>query len=272
MKLTSAIAVLAAIVASASAATHAPTAGQDLCCAANKERVQRGIPALKWSPAIDAAAQRQSEYQRSIGRISHYGPPGSLYELGGRLDAVGFGFRTAAENVGGGFKNVDGVTTRWMNSDGHRANILSRVSTVCGGGLANAGGYYTIDFSSPMNLNDDKSYYTLQCSGSKSLGAYTGSSPVTPKPPVQPSVAPKPSAQPPVGHKPTPTPPKPPVQPTAAPKPPVQPPVQPPVGHKPTPQPPVAPKPPVVPANPGNGKCKLVPKGSIAAGKCKPCK
>ncbi|KAJ2447268.1 hypothetical protein GGF42_005483 [Coemansia sp. RSA 2424] len=222
MKLTSAIAVLAAIVAFASAATHAPTAGQDLCCAANKERVQRGIPALKWSPAIDAAAQRQSEYQRSLGRYSHFGPPGKLYELAGRLEAVGFGFRTAAENVGSGFKNVDSITTRWMNSDGHRAHMLGRGSTVCGGGLANAGGFYTINLASPMNPSDANGFYTLQCSGSKSLGAYTGNSPVTP----------------------------------------VQPPVQ----------PPVAPKPPMMPANPGNGKCKLVPKGSIAAGKCKPCK
>ncbi|KAJ2335811.1 hypothetical protein GGI00_001169, partial [Coemansia sp. RSA 2681] len=234
MKFTSAIVVLAAAVASASAATHSPTVGQDLCCAANQERARNGVAPLKWSSAIDAAAQRHSEYQRSIGTRSHFGPSGQLYGLGGRLEAVGFGYRTAAENVGNGFGSVNSITTAWMESKGHRANMLASGSTVCGGGLANAGGFYTINLASPMNPSDANGFYTLQCSGSKSLGAYTGSSPVAP-------------IQPPVPHKPTPTPPKPPVQPSVAPKPPVQPPVapkpsaQPPVGHKPTSTPPQPP-------------------------------
>ncbi|KAJ2813080.1 hypothetical protein GGI24_006582, partial [Coemansia furcata] len=168
MKLSSAIAVLAAVVASVSADTRGPTVGQDLCCAANKERAQRGIPALRWAPSIDIIAQHQSEYQRSIGKISHDGPPGQLNKLGGRLQSVGFGYRTAAENIGSGFSNVDGITAAWMKSDGHRDATLARSSTVCGGGVA-AGGYYTIDFASSMNTNDDKSHYILQCSGSKSL-------------------------------------------------------------------------------------------------------
>ncbi|KAJ2556445.1 hypothetical protein GGH95_005365, partial [Coemansia sp. RSA 1836] len=234
MKFTSAIVVLAAAVASSSAATVGPTIGQDLCCATNQQRARNGLPALKWLPSIDTAAQRHSEYQRSIGRITHSGGSAQTSNLSARLESVGFNYRTAAENVGAGFGSVDSVTTAWMNSPGHRANIMGSGSTVCGGGLAAAGSYYTIDYASPMNPSDANGFYTLQCSGSKSLGAYTGSSPVAP-------------VQPPVPHKPTPTPPKPPVQPTAAPKPPVQPPVapkpsaQPPVGHKPTPTPPQPP-------------------------------
>ncbi|KAJ2747292.1 hypothetical protein GGI20_000627 [Coemansia sp. BCRC 34301] len=271
MKFTSAIVVLAAAVATTSAATVGPTAGQDLCCAANQQRARNGLPPLKWLPSIDTAAQRHSEYQRSIGRITHSGGNAQTSSLAARLDAVNFDYRTAAENVGASFPSVDSVTTAWMNSPGHRANILGRALTVCGGGLAGPGNYFTIDFASPMNGNDANSFYTLQCSGSKSLGAYNGNSQIPhkpqtsaapPKPPVQPSTAPKPPVQPPVA-------PKPPVQPTAVPKPPVQPTTAP----KPPVQPPVSPKPPVQPpVQPGNGKCKLVPKGSIAAGKCKPCK
>ncbi|KAJ1824172.1 hypothetical protein LPJ60_001002, partial [Coemansia sp. RSA 2675] len=213
MKITSAIAVLAATVATASAATYGPTVGQDLCCATNQKRAQNGLPALKWLPSIDTIAQRQSEYQRSIGKITHNGPPGQLNALSGRFDSVGFKFSTAAENVGSGFDNVDSITTAWMNSEGHRKNIMGPASTVCGGGVA-SGGYYTIDYASPMNKDDAKNFYTLQCSGSKSLGAYTGENPVGHKP--QPSAAPqppKPQPQPPVA-------PKPPVQPQPQPKPP----------------------------------------------------
>ncbi|KAJ1824171.1 hypothetical protein LPJ60_001001 [Coemansia sp. RSA 2675] len=271
MKFTSAIAVLVATVATASAATHGPTVGQDLCCAANQERARNGVPPLKWAPAIDVIARGQSEHQSRLGHTSHFGPAGKLYFLAGRLESVGFRYRTAAENVGGGFGNVDAVTTAWMNSGGHRAATLARHSTVCGGGVA-SGGYYTVNFASAMNKNDENGYYNLQCSGSKSLGAYNGDSPVPHRP--QPPVAPKPPVQPPVAPKPPVQPqPKPPVQPQpkppVQPQPPVQPPVKPPVGHKPPVQPPVQPQPPVAP---GNGKCKRVPKGSIAAGKCKPCK
>ncbi|KAJ2062833.1 hypothetical protein GGI17_002118 [Coemansia sp. S146] len=272
MKFTSAIAFLAAAVATVSADTRGPTTGQDLCCATNQQRAQRGLAALKWDPSIDSVAQQQSEYQRSIGKISHDGPPGPLNKLGGRLQAVGFGYRTAAENVGSGFNSVDAITTAWMNSPGHRDNIMGASSTVCGGGVA-TGGYYTVNYASPMDTNENKEFYTLQCSGSKSQGAYTGDSPIghKPQPPPQPPVVqpPKPPVAPPT--------PKPPVVQPPTPKPPVvQPPVQPPVGHKPPPQPPVQPpvqpQPPVKPPTPGNGKCKLVPKGSIAAGKCRPCK
>ncbi|KAJ2338439.1 hypothetical protein GGH92_007171 [Coemansia sp. RSA 2673] len=269
MKLTSAIAFLAAAVATVSADTRGPTTGQDLCCATNQQRAQRGLPALKWIPSIDAMAQRQSEYQRSIGKITHDGPAGPLNKLGGRLQSVGFGYRTAAENVGSGFNNVDAITAAWMNSPGHKANILGASSTVCGGGVAD-GGYYTVNYASPMDASQNNDFYNLQCSGSKSLGAYTGENPIghKPQPPaVQP---PKPPVQPPA--------PKPPVVQPPTPKPPVVQPQPPVVGHKPTPQPqppvqpPVQPQPPVKPPTPGNGKCKLVPKGSIAAGKCKPCK
>ncbi|KAJ2911188.1 hypothetical protein GGI21_000102 [Coemansia aciculifera] len=276
MKFTSAFVVLAAAVASANADTVGPTAGQDLCCAANQQRAQNNLPALKWVPSIDTAAQRHSEFQQSVGHITHYGNNAKNYDLSDRLLAVGFNYRTAAENVGASFPNVDSVTAAWMKSPGHRAAILASGSTVCGGGLATKGNYYTINFSSPMNPSDVNNFYTLQCSGSKSNGAYTGENPVAhkpqptptppkpqptpspPKPPVQPTPAPpKPPVQPTnIGHKPQPTPsvPKPPVQSPSVPQPPVQPPV--------VPQPPP----------PGNGKCKLVPKGSIAAGKCKPCK
>ncbi|KAJ2911187.1 hypothetical protein GGI21_000101 [Coemansia aciculifera] len=267
MKFASAFVVLAAAVASSNANTVGPTVGQDLCCAANQQRAQNGgLPALKWSPELEAAAQSHSAYQQSVGYITHFGNNAKNYDLSDRLLAVGFSYRTAGENVGAQFPSVDSVTTAWMNSPGHRANILATGYTVCGGGLANPGQYYTIDFASPMNPSDTSNLYTLQCSGSKSLGAYTGDAPVAHSPQTTPPPAPKPPVQS--------TPPSPPKTSTkltniahdaqstpAAPQ------------QSAAPQSPAAPQPPAIPqpTPPGNGKCKLVPKGSIAAGKCKPC-
>ncbi|KAJ2003374.1 hypothetical protein GGI04_000449 [Coemansia thaxteri] len=272
MKLTSAIVVLASAVASVSAATYPRTVGQDLCCATNLMRAQAGLPALKWLPSMDAMAQAHSNYQRNIKSITHFENPGtSTYGLSDRLKTIGFVFSTAAENVGSGFSNVPDVTTAWMNSAGHKANILGKSSTVCGGAVANAGGYYTIDYASPMSSSDNNSYYTLQCNGEVSLGAYTGAEPLAHN--AQSTTAAKPA---PTTAKPAPPPAKttaPPAKNTVVP-PPIKPvssaaPAQ--STSAPVP-PPIAPVVPVVPPPSNGGKCKLMPKGSIAAGKCKPCK
>ncbi|KAJ2003375.1 hypothetical protein H4R26_003109 [Coemansia thaxteri] len=287
MKLTSAVVVLSAAAASVLAATYPPTAGQDLCCAANQVRSRAGLAPLKWLPSIDSAAQGHSNYQRGLGHITHEQIRGTpTFEPADRLTSVGFVFSVAAENVGSGFKNTDDVSTMWENSPGHKINILRPV-TVCGGAVANPGAFYTIDFAKPMRSSDNNGYYTLQCNGTKSLGAYTSGEPIPHNP----------QTQTPVGHKPTPAPPKPvpsPPKPVPSPTKPAPPPAKttaPPVKSTPPPVKPVSsvapvhttyipappPLPPVVPSLPPpppskGGKCRLVPKGSIAAGKCKPCK
>ncbi|KAJ1850479.1 hypothetical protein LPJ73_003434 [Coemansia sp. RSA 2703] len=288
MKLTAAIGVLAATVASVSAQSAAPTVGMDLCCATNAKRAQNGLPALKWSPLLDASAQAHSNYQRSTNFMSHFEAVGSpTYALGGRLDRVGFVYSSAGENLGEDFKDVDSLTTAWMNSPGHRANILGAGYTVCGGAVANPGGFYTINYAAPMDTSDNAKFYTLQCSGSTATGAFVGTpvghsaqtSTAAPAPAPVPTKAPT-AVQPPVAEEEavstvvstnsngnkvvtvvkvvsnnnsnnnsagttTTTPP--------------------PVGHSGQES-----------NNTGNsssgGKCKRVPKGSIAAGKCKPCK
>ncbi|KAJ1645714.1 hypothetical protein J3B02_000192 [Coemansia erecta] len=263
MKLVSAIAVLAATISSINAQSSVgPTVGQDLCCATNVERAKRGLSTLKWVRELETSSQRHSDYQRSTGVMDHMEKPGTqTYALGGRLEAVGFDYSTAGENLGTGFDDVDSLTTAWMNSPGHRANILGQGYTVCGGAVANPGGFYTINYAAPMS-GYKPVLYDLKCSGSKSLGATPqGGSP-----------APAAASPTPVGHS---------AQSSSAPQA-VAPAVTTvvnnngsssttpqPVGHS-------APQPANTngPSSSGSpsGKCKRVPKGSIAAGKCKPCK
>ncbi|KAJ1940961.1 hypothetical protein GGF37_003758 [Kickxella alabastrina] len=301
MKLTSAFAILAATIASASAQSAGATIGQDLCCATNQERAQAGLPALKWTPALDLSSQRHCDYQRSTGKMDHFEAAGSAtYGLGGRLSLAGFEFSTAGENLGKKFTSVSGVTTAWMNSPGHKANIMGKAFTVCGGAVASPGGYYTINYASPMDSDDSSKYYTLQCSGPKSNGAYVGAAPVAhnAKPtssaaPVvvipastsyaaaKPTVVARPVVAKPVATTPAAVKPVVVVKPTAT-TPAAKPVSTTPAAAKPVATTPAAVNPvttaPVVVVKPAPntvipvGKCKRVPKGSIAAGKCKACK
>ncbi|KAJ2448683.1 hypothetical protein EV183_005307 [Coemansia sp. RSA 2336] len=247
------VAAIAALSAVAAAAYYPPTVGQDLCCAANAARAAAGLAPYKWTPKLDQIAQGHSNYMLSVEKISHDEKPGTTtFDLAGRLDTVNYVFSTAGENVAMGYDDLDATQVAWMNSPGHKANILSKSFTVCGGAVANPSNYYTVDFASPMDEAEEKTYYVLSCSGNKSNGANTNA-PVahTPQTPTStPTVAP-------TTEKDTPAPSSSAEQPA-----PVEPaPVEP--SPSPAPAPPTTGKP---------GKCKRMPKGSIAAGKCKPCK
>ncbi|KAJ2616669.1 hypothetical protein H4S08_000671 [Coemansia sp. RSA 1365] len=308
MKFIVAIVALAGI---ASAINAPRTAGQDICCAANADRALVGLPPFKWTPELDYIATKHSEYMLSVDGISHVERVGSsTYDLGSRMKTVGLGFATAGENVASGYADLWATEKAWMGSEGHRANILSTRFTVCGGGVADPGRYFTTDFSAPADVNDDTKYYTLMCANGVSSGAYTsspeahaammGESSVTPlselgKPPVPSAANPEPESV--VEAVPLPeevevtTPPAeefnaaPPVLETTAETTSVvvSATVEAPATKEtsvvaaavsasaPSASVPV-PAPAPAPTTPTTGKCKRVSKGSIAAGKCKPCK
>ncbi|KAJ2720126.1 hypothetical protein GGI07_004803 [Coemansia sp. Benny D115] len=192
MKLTSAFAVLATAFATASAQSSiGPTFGQDLCCATNVERAKAGLPALKWSPRLDNSSQGHCNWMVAHKTMNHFETAGtSTYGLAQRLDVSGFDFGTAGENLGQNYQTVADVTTGWMNSPLHKANILGRDFTVCGGAIGNPGGFIAINYASPFDSSDSAGFYTLKCSGQKSQGAYLGNAAPAP-------VATTPS---PVGH------------------------------------------------------------------------
>lgn len=89
----------------------------------NAERAARGLAPMVWDQRLELAAQRHSDDQAAMGRISHTGSDGS--SLVERLARVGFSWRAAGENVALGQTSAASVMSAWMNSPGHRANILS---------------------------------------------------------------------------------------------------------------------------------------------------
>ena len=87
----------------------------------NEERAKAGLPALTVDRGAASAAQvRAKEIERSF---SHTRPDGSSFNSA--LTEAGVNFRGAGENIAYGQNSPEKVMEGWMNSSGHRANILN---------------------------------------------------------------------------------------------------------------------------------------------------
>ncbi len=89
----------------------------------NIERAKQGLAALSASSAaaMQAADVRSAEIKTSF---SHTRPNGSSCFTA--LEEAGISYRAAGENIASGYPTPSAVVAGWMNSDGHRANILSK--------------------------------------------------------------------------------------------------------------------------------------------------
>lgn len=108
----------------------------------NEERAKAGLPALTVDRGAASAAQvRAKEIERSF---SHTRPDGSSFNSA--LTEAGVNFSGAGENIAYGQNSPEKVMEGWMNSSGHRANILNSSYTSIGvGHYQNASGvnYWT---------------------------------------------------------------------------------------------------------------------------------
>lgn len=101
----------------------------------NEERVKAGVaPLTAESKAGAAAAVRAKELETSF---SHTRPNGSGFESA--LKEQGAAYTSAGENIAWGQKSAQEVVTAWMNSAGHRANILNPNFTQIGVGHYQSG-------------------------------------------------------------------------------------------------------------------------------------
>ncbi|WP_028192521.1 CAP domain-containing protein [Salinispora pacifica] len=115
---------------------------------ANAERAKAGCAALSIDEKLMTAAQRHSQDQADHQKMSHTGSDGS--SPGDRINAVGYQWRTYGENVAWNQQSPEAVMTAWMNSPGHRANILNCSFTEIGVGVASSNGpYWTQVFAAP---------------------------------------------------------------------------------------------------------------------------
>jgi uncharacterized protein YkwD len=114
----------------------------------NAQRKAHGCGALRNDTRLADSARAHSTDMVKQGFFSHTGSNGSSFVA--REVKAGYPNRGAsAENIAWGFRTPQDVVTGWMNSPGHRANILNCGSIAVGVGLAYTGGgsaYWTQDF------------------------------------------------------------------------------------------------------------------------------
>jgi uncharacterized protein YkwD len=97
----------------------------------NAERAKENLNPLEWNGKLAHAAFNHAADMASRHYFSHYSLEGE--SLIDRLDAVGYDdYRTAGENIAQGQTTPAIVVDDWMNSSGHRANIMSTAFTEIG--------------------------------------------------------------------------------------------------------------------------------------------
>lgn len=116
----------------------------------NQERAARGLSPLTHNWELSRVARYKSMDMRDRGYFSHTSPTyGSPFTM---IRNFGINFSSAGENIAQGQATPQAVVQSWMNSSGHRANILSTNFTQIGVGYA-AGGkgrhYWTQMFIRP---------------------------------------------------------------------------------------------------------------------------
>lgn len=110
----------------------------------NKERATAGCSALTVNEKLTKAAQDHSADMAAHSNMSHTGSDGS--DPGQRITRAGYTWRTYGENVAYGYSTPEKVMEGWMNSPGHRQNILNCSFKEIGIGLAQPNRYWTQSF------------------------------------------------------------------------------------------------------------------------------
>ena len=125
--------------------TTAPPAGQtdQVVALVNEERAGAGCPAVTVDARLIAAAQGHSSDMAANGYFSHTSQDGRTFA--DRIRAAGYP-SPAAENIAAGQRSARQVMQAWMNSSGHRANILNCGIRTIGVGLDTRGWYWTQNF------------------------------------------------------------------------------------------------------------------------------
>jgi uncharacterized YkwD family protein len=107
----------------------------------NKERAKYGVPALKIDVQLSKVAREKSRDMQAKGYFSHYSPTyGSPFDM---MKKFGITYRSAGENIAMGQRSPEEVVQAWMNSEGHRKNILNPSFTHIGVGHVANGNYWT---------------------------------------------------------------------------------------------------------------------------------
>ncbi|OEJ62174.1 RNA polymerase [Streptomyces agglomeratus] len=96
---------------------------QQVTALVNTERAENGCGPVSQNSRLDTAAARHSADMAARDFFDHTNPDGA--GPGERITAAGYGWSTYGENIARGQQTPAEVMESWMNSSGHRANILN---------------------------------------------------------------------------------------------------------------------------------------------------
>ena len=110
----------------------------------NEERAKAGLPALEVDTELSKVAQAKSEDMRDNNYFAHNSPTyGSPFDM---MNQFGVDYQSAGENIAKGQQTPEEVVNAWMNSEGHRKNIMNGSFTHIGVGYVEEGNIWTQQF------------------------------------------------------------------------------------------------------------------------------
>jgi uncharacterized protein YkwD len=111
----------------------------------NIYRSSHRVPVLLWNSKLAQAAHGHAAWMSAHNRLTHTQPGANFVD---RITDAGYGrYRAAAENIAVGQRSVTQVMQGWMNSLGHRANILNPALREMGAGRV--GNWWCVVFATP---------------------------------------------------------------------------------------------------------------------------
>jgi uncharacterized protein YkwD len=121
-----------------------PSATAQVVALVNQARAAAGCGAVSVNGALTAAAQAHSDDMAARGYFSHTSQDGRTFDQ--RIRNAGYGGGYLGENIAQGQSSARAVHDAWMNSPGHRRNILDCNYRAIGMGLNTATWTWTQDF------------------------------------------------------------------------------------------------------------------------------
>lgn len=114
---------------------------QEVIRLVNAERAKHGLNPLTYDWELGRVARYKSQDMRDNRYFSHNSPTyGTPFQM---MKSFGIKYRSAGENIARGQRTPQAVVNAWMNSSGHRANILNASFTHIGVGYVADGNYWT---------------------------------------------------------------------------------------------------------------------------------
>jgi uncharacterized protein YkwD len=124
------LAVLSLLLVTLPAIAQTAITRASVIASMNLERAAAHLPPLREDPRLDDAAADRVHDMRLLHYWSHVAPDGRTpFDF---LLPHGYLFTAAAENLAAGFETAERLIAGWMDSRGHRANILSPAYEDCG--------------------------------------------------------------------------------------------------------------------------------------------